>query len=77
MLYAPLKNELNIDHNAAKTIIASTIIINANINDACAHDFLLGCEPSPKAQTKSIINPTSGIAWIKKVINQSPIDIGL
>jgi len=42
MLYAPLKNELNIVHNAAKKIIASTIIINAKIKEACAHDFLLG-----------------------------------
>jgi len=62
MLYAPLKNELNMVQSAAKIIITSMNIIKAKTNEACAQVFLLGCVPSPKAQTKSIIIPTRGIA---------------
>ena len=55
-------SELKIDQSAAKKIITSTNIIKAKIKDACAQVFLLGCVPSPKAQTNNIINPTKGIA---------------
>jgi hypothetical protein len=70
------KEPINV-HRAANNIITNTKIINAKISDACAHDFLLGCVPSPKAQTNNITNPTKGIAWMRKVISQSPIFIGL
>jgi hypothetical protein len=62
--------------NKVKKIIKSTIPITIIIKYACAQVFLLGCVPSPKAQTKNMINPTSGIIVMRNVINQSPIDIG-
>jgi len=47
----------------------------SQIKAAFAQLALLGFSPAPNDQTKSIINPTSGMAEIRMVIIQSLVEI--